>query len=1063
MLKYISILFLLFNTIDIAAQQKTITGNVRDQITNQGLPNATIRFKGSNDVSKTDEKGDFKVAIKANVSLLIVSSIGYKSQEVPINLSSSASVSISLMPENQELDEVIVSSGYQQLSKNSTTGSYVVVNEKLLNRRVSTDLISRLEDVTSGLIFNRRGVTSGISIRGQSTLFAKTDPLIVIDNFPYEGDLATINPNDVSTITILKDASAASIWGARAGNGVIVITTKKGAFNTKPTLNVNSNFTYGAKPDLFYQSVLSSADFIAIEKKLFEKGFYTSIENSANFQPLTPVVELLIAARDGKMDPLAAQAKIEALKGIDVRKEYGKYFNRNSINKQVSINLNGGSAEQRYYLSVGYDKNNLNVVRNNNDRLTFNVANTYSLLANKLEVSTALYFANTRNELNGLSFSDLSMSSGDPYPYAQIADQNGKGLVIPKYYRQNFANDALDKGLLDWTYNPLEELRLNNNVTTSTDLRISTALKYKIGKGFVVDLHYQYSKTNSLLENLNDAQGFYTRNIIDQYSSISPTNQLLSPIPLGGILDRQKGDGLTQNIRGQLNYNNQLGEKHRLDALAGYELSDSRGLSYINRTYGYDDEHATGKLVNYIDPFPQYISATNKRIIENRDKTKDLSDRFLSSFFNGTYTYDNRFIVSGSARIDRSNIFGVKTNQKGVPLWSAGVSWIVNNESFYRSEVVPSLKLRASYGYNGNVDKTVTAYTTAMLVGTTSFTNLPYAEITNPPNPELRWERVKIVNMGLDFVIGNNRLSGSFDYFIKNGFDLIGQTPFAPSTGISRFRGNTANTSGKGFDFVLNSQNTTGLLKWETNFLFSHIKETVSKYLIKAPAGNYLSEGSGNGIYPFEGKPLYAVYSYKWGGLDAQTGSPQGFIDNQLSSDYKGIIDNATPENIIYNGPARPTFFGAVRNTVTWRNLSLSANVSFRLGYYFRKNSVRYSTILNAQGGHGDYSKRWQKPGDELTTQVPSMPTQININRDNFYSYSETLVGKGDHIRLQDIRLDYSFSGKRLQDIFIKNLNVFVYLNNIGILWKADHSSVDPDYPYAIPPRTSAIGVKLDF
>src|SRR5690606_18589543 len=243
----------------------------------------------------------------------------------------------------------------------------------------------------------------------------------------------------------------------------------------------------------------------------------------------------------------------------------------------------------------------------------------------------------------------------------------------------------------------------------------------------------------------------------------------------------------------------------------------------------------------------------------------------------------------------QSNLFGVKTNQKGVPLWSAGLAWSLADEPSYRIDWLPELQLRFSYGHTGNVSKAVTAFTTARFNdGRLSPIHQPYAVITNPPNPELRWEQVRIANIGITFsATTSQRIRGTVDVFRKSGKDLIGDVPYPPSTGVPTFRGNTANTLGTGIDILLNSSNLTGKFNWETALLYSWLHERVTTYETEATAQNYITYGD-QGMYPLANRPLYALYSYGYAGLDPESGDPLGYVDGQPSNDYTAIMSGTT-------------------------------------------------------------------------------------------------------------------------------------------------------------------------
>jgi len=1044
-----------------------VSGRVTDSL-NKPLPGATVMNKNTQKAVLTNENGEF--TLDANTGdRIAISFIGYNVYMFSVT-EGMAAQNVVLHEGVSRLNEVVVSTGYQEIPAERATGSFVQVDNALLNRRVSTGILSRLEDVTSGLVFNRNvtGRTNDISIRGQSTIMGNTQPLIVVNNFPYDGDINDINPNDVLSISVLKDAAAASIWGSRAGNGVIVITTKKGNYNQPLKVSFNSNVTVGAKPDLFYQPRMSSADYIGVEQLLFKQGYYENAESSYNHVELTPVVQLLIAERDGKLSADETNRQIDALKNIDVRNDFNKYFYRKSVSQQYALSLQGGTGSQKYFLSAGYDKNLDNLVRNGNYRVTVNGNNTYTFLKDRLELGTALYYTSGKTNSNNLGTDNIyaSTSSGYLYPYASLADASGNPLPIQHDYNADFIKSAQQQGLLNWQYAPLQELRLADNTSSVTDYRLNANLKYRVLNSLNAEVLYQYGRFSSTSRNLHTPDSYFSRNLVNDYTQVGEDGTLTYPVPNGGILDMQDMTATSQDVRGQLNYSQNWGGKHALSAIAGYELRDLHTTGSTHRLYGYDSDHATSTAVDYLTQYVLYADPYSYISIPNNDLQADLRDRNLSYYANASYAYDDKYTLSASGRLDRSNIFGVNTNRQGVPLWSAGLGWNASRESFYKLSWLPYLKLRATFGYNGNVYKNISAYTTAMYfaAGTDySATGLPFAQIINPPNPELRWERVRMVNFGVDFGLKNNVLSGTLEYYDKKGIDLIGATPFAPSTGITDFTGNYAGSSGRGVDVTLKSNNLTGQLKWATNFLLSYTTSKVTGYKSKSDAGSILTFGYGFQPYPVDGKPLNAIYSYPWAGLDPQTGDPQGYLNGQVSKDYGKIISSATAGNLIYNGPSTPTVFGALRNTFSWKQLSLSANISYRLGYYFRKRSVNYASVLSGYGGHGDYSLRWQQPGDEQHTSVPSVPAAINGNRDNFYLYGEELVRKGDHIRLQDISLSYDLGREQLKRLPFSHAQLYVYANNIGLLWKVNKDGIDPDYQLGPPPRTVALGLKFDF
>lgn len=1068
MKKNIIILLLSGFALCASAQHVTISGKVLSASSHEPLAGATIHLKGTDKTVSSDGAGQFVIMLSDTCRTLMVSFVGFKPRLYTVT--PKPPVIIELEPAESQLKEIIISNGYQQMAAEKTTGSFAHIDSAVINRRISPDILSRLRDVTPGLIFNtgKGSGTNDISIRGRSTIFGNAQPLIVLDNFPYDGDFNNINPNDVESITVLKDAAAASIWGARAGNGVIVITTKKGKYNNSTQVDASANVTVGKRPDIFYQPRMSSADFINVEETLFASGFYNSAFKSASHKPLTPVVNLLFQEKNNQVTAADADAQINAFKNYDVRNDFEKYFFQPSINQQYAVDIKGGSDHQKYYFSAGYDDNRDNLVRNGYQRLTLNANNTYSFLQHKLELTTGMIFTASWQQLNNAGVDYIGLTTGNGtnlYPYARLADNHGNPLAIVHDYSSSFVNTAQNAGLLDWGYRPIQDLRAADNSATITDYRVNAGLKYKIIPGLSASVLYQYENSSTAQADLQSEDMYVTRDLINRFTQIGGDGTYTYNVPLGSILDNGSTRFTSQSFRGQLDFVKTFGGIHDLTALAGYEVKDLHTTSGSYRLYGYDDSHATSSNVDYVTSFPQYNFPASSLQIPNNEVEGDLRDRYLSYFANAAYTYDRRYIFSVSGRRDESNLFGVNANQKGVPLWSAGLAWVPSQEKFYNLPWLPFLKLKMTYGYNGNVDKNLSAYTTAAYFpANLSLLNAPFASILNPPNPNLRWERDKVINWAIDFGTKNDRISGSFEYYIKNGYDLIGSIPYPASTGVTLFTGNTANTTGHGFDITINSKNLDGLIKWRTGLLFSYANDIVSNYKVQAPLSTYVSSGD-QGLYPLQGRSLFSLYSYKWAGLDPQNGNPRAFLNGQVSEDYASIVGTTNMNDIVYDGPTRPIYFGSVLNEFKYHQLSLSFNITYRFDYYYRAAGISYNSILQGQGyDYGSFAQRWQAPGDELHTQVPSMPVQRNIFRDNVYNYSSALAKRADNIRLQDVNLGYTFRGLQINNFKLKQLQVFIYANNLGILWKATKGKIDPDYAISdYPPvKTIAAGIKIN-
>lgn len=735
----------------IAQPLNAVKGKISDE-KGQPLPGATIRVKGTTLSAISSIEGEFTIKNAPVPLTLSVSYLGYKNKEITVK-QAGVFIHISLQPADNVLKEIVVSTGYQQVPSERVTGSVTVIDHQLLNRRVSSDILSRIEDVASGVLMDRReGGSPKLDIRSRGTLFASDQPLIVLDNFPYEGDLNSINPNDIASITVLKDAAAASIWGVRASNGVIVVTTKKGAFNQPLRVELNSSVTMGEKPNFGRLPWITSADYISLEKVLFAKGYYTGDEQFSSNTPLTPVVETLIAQRDGLLTSDQAEKQLEAFKLNNVRNDFQRYLYRNSTIQQYALNLQGGTNKHRYYFAAGYDRNQASVKQNRNDRLSIRAANTFLPLKG-LELNVDLTYTQSNAQTNGLAYTDINSGGAGKsiYPYARLVNGEGVPAAITKNYRNSFLNEAQSKGLLNWQYYPLHEIEQNDNTSKTGNIRLNAGIKYSFFKSLNGEFRYTYQHAQTDQRNLYNPESYYTRDLINRFTNLT-NGTLTRPIPLGGIIDQGVNTLQSDAARGQLNFEQQSGN-HHLSALAGMEVRRAAMKGSGNRNYGYNDQLLTySSLIDYSTSYTLY-NGNSGYIPFSNYRFSDKFDGAVSYYTNAAYTYANRYTLSASARLDQTNLFGVKTNQKGVPLWSVGASWAIDKESFYQSDWLPGLKLRLTYGYNGNVDKSLSAYTTALFSGSTAPAGFANAGIVNPPNPELRWEKTGILNAGIDFVL----------------------------------------------------------------------------------------------------------------------------------------------------------------------------------------------------------------------------------------------------------------------------------------------------------------------
>nr|WP_262713761.1 SusC/RagA family TonB-linked outer membrane protein [Pseudobacter ginsenosidimutans] len=1033
-----------------------LRGAVMDE-QEEPLYGATVYVKRLPLSVATNIDGKFSLPNVKPGDTVVFTNIGYEMQELVAD--ATMKLTAKLVAKVNSLTDVSITSGIHREERRRSTGAFAVVDGKAINRGTAANIVDRLEGVTPSLLVNRN-ITGGLnqselSIRGRSTISAEPRPLIVLDNFPYNGALSSINPNDIEKITVLRDAAAAAIWGAYSGNGVLVITTKKGKYNQAPRVSFSSTLISGDKPDPYYLPALSSRSAIEIEQFFYDKNFYSLFESNGTRPVLSPVIELLIAKREGKISSDAADAELERLKNADYRKDVDDLLMQRAFYQQYAVNVRGGGVNNHYYLSAGYDDQKQNFINTGYKRITVNASNTILFLKKRLEVNTNILFSSSRTK------KDVSGVFGVSYPYASLLDSNGNPAVMPAEIRQTYKDTAGRGRLLDWNYRPLEEARLNDSKLDLNSYRMDIALRYKIIAGLYGSIMYQYNKDVGEDNDLRSQESYFTRNLINKYTQVSSAGEVVRPIPLGGIFDSRRSTSTSHNLRLKTEFSKAWND-HELSVVAGADIRSVDMKFNYSRLYGYNKESQSSMPVDYEGFYPMYhtSSQTNRIPPAATIPTGYEKSNFMSMYGNFLYTYKRNYNFSFSLRKDESNLFGVETNQKGVPLWAAGASWNASNESFYNIDWLPELKLRVSSGYTGNIDRRTSAFTAAAKDGTNLYGS-PTASILNPPNPSLRWEKIYMFNIGVDFTFKGSRIYGSLDFYRRKAKDLIGVTPVDPTSGVESFKWNSSSMKGKGVDVQLNFKVLNGKLGWTSSIIASYNLDKVDKYLDK---GNMISTYlGGQTIAPLQGNPLYSIYAVRWKGLDSVNGDPVGYLNGQLSKDYPQIVNSANFGDLLFKGSATPKYYGSFINTFSYRGFELSCMFTYKFGYSFRRSSiVYYQLLLNQTLAHPDYDLRWEKAGDEKSTNVPSFQYPINFNRDLFYNYSEVLVEKGDHIRLKDIRFSYLFSLSKKKEQK-NNAEVFCLINNIGLVWKANKYEIDPDFLYSQPiPRIYSLGVKME-
>jgi TonB-dependent starch-binding outer membrane protein SusC len=1032
-----------------------IKGRVIDPQGN-GVSGATISADQHSHAA--DAQGFFVMKSKMSVNSVLITCVGYEGREVAIR--HGAPNVVTLEPAPKSIAAVtVVNTGYQQLPKERVTGSFATVTGKQFQEVITPDIISRLPLMVNGMAalpgsLTRGRPPGGITVRGISTFTsAIADPLVIVDNFPYKGKLENLNPNDVATITVLKDAAAASIWGAQAGNGVIVITTKKGQFGRKGiSVEAHSNVSFFEEPDLFKVKSIATTDIIDLELFLFDHRDRFADTASKTRVPFSQVYELLFAARSGEMTPAAARAAVDSLRGLDYRNQLQQYFYRGAVHQQHALSVKGGSEKTSWILSLGHDRD-ISELGAPGRRTTARFNSAVRPLKG-LEITIGLMYASSVNKSGrpaGLNFK----GQGVP-PYTQIADAKGHPLPFYNQYRQSFveASSTLP-GFVDWRYYPLEDWKYRRTRSTINDLMANIGINYQTRFGLSADIRYQYQQEYDQDSIYYDHRSFYTRDMYNTYVGGPTAPGLLEhAIPKGDIIDFSDSRMSVQDLRAQLQYEKKF-SLFRVAVLAGAHLNEKKrtGNEFM-RIWGFNPENNTHAPFDYNKSYWHY---PNQIMVgfPSLQEFRRTNHRLVGTYVNASISYQSRYTLSFSARRDASNLFGVAVNDRWKPLWSVGGMWNIAEGHPAVAAIFPVLKLRGSYGKQGNIDPAKVAVTTLVYGGLNQYNMGQVWTIDQIANASLKWEEVAMFNIGLDFTTASGRISGSVEGYSKRVKDLYDNYPVEPTTGYDKptMVRNVGKLSAAGLDVQINSINTTGLLRWTTQLLLNiqHDKVLHREYPLTA---NRLVEGGF-----VKGSSMYAYWAYKSAHLDA-TGSPQGYLAKKLSTDYAALTNNQYPvEDLAYIGSLVPKLFGALGNNFSYRRWTVATRLTYKLGYYFERPSINYNQLVLQRAGHPDYYGRWQRPGDEAMTRIPAFVYPRIPARDVFYGNSDFLATRADHIRLAYVNLGY-----QIPHILGEKLGVELYaiVNNIGIVWRANKHGIDPDNINGLPAaRSFTIGARI--
>ncbi|RLD74563.1 MAG: hypothetical protein DRJ07_19520, partial [Bacteroidetes bacterium] len=785
-------------------QTRLITGTVVDE---QGLPLPGVNVLVENTTigNQTDFNGNFKINVPLDAKVLVFSSVGFITQKV--NIVNLSEINIILKEDQNILDEVVVT-GYQTISKERATGSFVKVDEVQLEMRPVQNIIDKLEGTSAGVNYTN----GSLEIRGQTSINVDTKPLYVVDGFPIEGELETINPEDVESVTILKDASAASIWGVRASNGVVVITTKKGGKNEKLKIDFSTYTAFTEKIDYSKMNWMNTSDQVDMDLEYTDKGWnsYPSMVDRKYGLSLLDQANVYVRGLAPNGD-VWSQAQydnyVADLRTRSATDQWEKYLLRNPLETTYNLAISGGGDKNTFRASLVYNDNQGASIGNSDNRIIFSLQDTYRV-SDRLGFTAGINASFRNKDLNGVNPNGVYSENA----YNDLVDQNGQ--TIPYYNRWNpwvsQQREAID-GVGSYSYNDLDEARNRDISRQIFDIRAKFGLDFKIVESLTFNTSFQYEKGNYNTDQFNtmDLPSHRIR-VWDMYADPDVTDdnadELAYQIPLGTEYRYTKENSYAWDFRNTLTWDKNW-NKHKLNVFAGAEIRKSYFESFSDKEYGYDKQTTTSVPVNQAD-FKGGLRRNwnGDRYYDSFFAAGNTDDREVSVFSNVGYEFDGRFSVTGSYRIDQKNLFGSDPDFRYKPLWSAGIGWNMSKESFMDNvDFVDRLRLRATYGLTGNASNEFSPYAQATNYVSSWGANLyNYLRLTQPANDQLKWEETTIINAAVDFAMFKNRLSGSIEFYSKDSQDLLGLRRTDVTNGFSSAWLNYASMTNKGFEVTLN-------------------------------------------------------------------------------------------------------------------------------------------------------------------------------------------------------------------------------------------------------------------
>ena len=1038
-------------SLGLSAQNITVKGTVTDARTGEGIPYTAVFVRGGNAITGTtsDENGQYAITV-AKDAILTFSAIGYAEKSIAVDGQTLLNVS---MDEDQNILEETVVVAYGTAKKSSLTGSVSSIDSEKLELRPITNVSTGVEGLTTGVITTsssgQPGSGSSIIIRGFGSINAYNDPLYVVDGAPYDGNMSSLNPADIESISILKDASAAALYGARAANGVVMITTKSGKEGA-PKVSWRSTLGWNYRANKPYD-MLNQTEFVQMTYEALRNGYvvdngYTWEEAEAAARATLGTDALAGGAGElynpfknynfnDLIDPATGQVRTD-LQSAWNEPWLNLLLNEGALRHEHQFSMSGGTNRSKYMISLGYLNEDGILVNTSFQR--FNARANVSSKVNKW-FSTSLNTGLTHSVQN---FSDYTGSSTSNVWYsAQFVSP-----LFPVYLKDDKGADILDEfgeKQLDYgesgrpgsynDYNPLGGL-LDDKADTRVD-----AANVRTNITFGSD-----DDSFGVFKGLKFAVNFsvdFRNNLQMRYMNMYHGNQASA----GGLLEKSNSRTQSYTLNELLTYNRSFG-KHTVDVLAGHEY------------YDYNYRYLEAGKTNLVDGIYELRPATTMYEVDSYSNNY----RIESWLGRLNYDFDGKYYLSASIRTDGNSRF--HKDYRWGTFWSVGANWRVTAEDFMKNITwLDNLSLKISYGEQGN-DQLTTLYAWQSLY------DLGYANgnnigglISSLENKELSWEKNGNLNVGFDAALFNYRLNLSAEWYNKLTTDMLLEFPMALSTGFSGFNSNVGNMRNRGLEMTINAVPIrTHDFRWNITWMGSTIHNKVLKL-------NGLTDEirSGNRIIK-EGYPINTFYMPKSAGVDAATGAQLYWVydtdddGNQISEPYVSSDYNKANNSRYFLGSRLPDLFGSLSTDLSWKGLSLSILTTYSIGGKVY-DSLYAGSMENMYFNHNwnrHILRRWQKPGD--VTDVP----RVEINGKTVVT--DRYLINASYFAIKNITLGYTIPRKVTNLVGIESVRVFSSVDNLALFTHLQ--GMDPQYNFSggtdytyTPNKTFTVGVEINF